>query len=284
MSFLEEVVVSTERATDKRKRRRSLLDVRSGLPTRDDARPFLRALLEPGISLIAEFKRSSPSKGALVPLGTRVEDYVAEYVKGGARALSILTEEQFFLGSVEDLEKARARTDLPLLRKDFVLDEYQVYEAAQVGADAVLLIAAVLEDGLLRELHELTRSLAMDALVEVRNRTELERALGFDADLIGVNNRDLKTRPSRPRSFEIDLGRTLKLLGEMPTGVTVVAESGLKERRELDELEATGQVDAALIGSALMQADDRVAKCRELTRASPASAQAERADRPALVS
>lgn len=271
MSFLEEVVISTELAIAQRKRRCSLQDIRDELSARSDERSFLRALRRPHISIIAEFKRSSPSKSVLAPPDTSVEGYIDEYVAGGARALSILTEERFFSGSLEDLDRARSRTSLPLLRKDFVIDEYQVYEAARADADAVLLIAAVLPEGALREFYELTRSLAMDALVEVRNRTELERALAFDADLVGVNNRDLKTRPSRPRSFEIDVSRTLKLIGDIPEGVTVVAESGLKERHELDELEATAKVDAALIGSALMQADDRIAKCRELTASSAGS-------------
>jgi indole-3-glycerol phosphate synthase len=266
MSFLEEVVDSTKRAIAKRRRERSLSDLRASMPDRENDRDrvFARALWTPGISVIAEFKRSSPSKEALAPPDANVESYIDEYAAGGARALSILTEEHFFSGSLDDLRAARAKTDLPLLRKDFLIDEYQVYEAAEAGADAILLIAAVLQDDVkLRSLHELGRSLGMDVLLEVRGQTELQRALAIDADLIGINNRNLKTRPSRPRGFEVDITRTTKLLGDIPKDVTVVAESGLEGRAELDGLEAAG-VHGALIGSALMEASDREAKCREL--------------------
>jgi len=284
MSFLEEVVSLTKQAVAKRREDQSLDELRASLPIKSDDRSFLRALREPGISVIAEFKRSSPSKSALAPPDALIETYVDEYVRGGARALSILTEGHFFSGTLEDLRAARRRTTLPLLRKDFIVDEYQVYEAAQAGADAVLLIAAVLEkDDELSTLYDLARTLGMDVLLEVRGQTELQRALSLGADLIGINNRNLKTRPSRPRSFEVDTSRTIKLLQGMPETVTVVAESGLTERRELDELEAS-QVDGALIGSALMQAPDRAAKCLELTQAAPDSVDVADARQHALAS
>jgi indole-3-glycerol phosphate synthase len=266
MSFLEKVVESTRESVEQRRRERSLSDLRASLPNVDDDRLFMRALREPGISVIAEFKRSSPSKGPLVPPSALVEPYIDEYVRGGARALSILTEEHFFSGSLDDLRSARARTTLPVLRKDFLIDEYQVYEAAEAGADAVLLIAAVLEDdGKLRFLYELSRSLGMDVLLEVRGLTELKRALQLDADVIGINNRNLKTRPSRPRSFDVDITTTVRLLKDIPPSVTVVGESGFKERAEIDGLERAG-VHGVLIGSVLMEAADRVGKCRELTQ------------------
>jgi indole-3-glycerol phosphate synthase len=284
MSFLEEVVDSTRQAIAKRRRARPLSDLRASMPGREDDRVFARALRAPGISVIAEFKRSSPSKEALAPADAEVESYIDEYVAGGARALSILTEEHFFSGSLDDLRAARSRTTLPLLRKDFLIDEYQVYEAAEVGADAILLIAAVLQDDVkLGSLHELGRSLGMDVLLEVRGRAELQRALAIDADLIGINNRNLKTRPSRPRSFEVDITRTTRLLGDIPSAVTVVAESGLEERAELDELEAAG-VHGALIGSALMEASDPEAKCRELARSVEPVAGSAKAYRHALAS
>lgn len=283
MSFLEEVIDSTRQAIAKRRRARPLSDLRASMSERDDDRVFAQALRAPGISVIAEFKRSSPSKEALAPADAKVESYVDEYVAGGARALSILTEERFFSGSLDDLRAARNKTTLPLLRKDFLIDEYQVYEAAEAGADAILLIAAVLQDDvMLRSLHELGRSLGMDVLLEVRGQTELQRALAIDADLIGINNRNLKTRPSRPRSFEVDITRTTKLLGGIPKTVTVVAESGLEERAELDDLEAAG-VHAALIGSALMEASDPEAKCRELTGISGGSKGARQIDHHAFV-
>jgi indole-3-glycerol phosphate synthase len=215
--------------------------------------------------LIAEFKRSSPSHPELKP-DARVERYVDAYERGGARALSILTEERYFSGSLEDLGEARQRTSLPLLRKDFVIDEYQLYEAAAAGADAVLLIAAVLDDqAKLRSLYDLARDLRLDVLFEIRNEDELTTALTLKADLIGVNNRDLKTPPSSPHAFEVDTGRTARLYSAIPDDVTVVAESGLKTRPELDRLESLG-VEAALVGSALMEADNPETKCLELTQ------------------
>ncbi|MGH2865923.1 MAG: indole-3-glycerol phosphate synthase TrpC [Solirubrobacteraceae bacterium] len=263
MSFLQEVLERTQEVVAERQARRSLQELRAGVRPRPDGRPFLRAVQAPGISLIAEFKRSSPSHPRLAPRAS-VARHVKEYERGHASAVSILTEESYFSGSLEDLRMARAGTRLPLLRKDFVVDEYQLYEAAEVGADAVLLIAAVLRDpGRLRNLYELARTLNLDVLLEIRDEPELARAISLNADLIGVNNRELETPASAPRSFEVDVGRTARLYGAIPQGVSVVAESGLKARAELEELAALG-VQAALVGSALMQASDPEAKCREL--------------------
>jgi len=282
MSFLEEIVDWTQQAVAERKSKRSLADLRVHTLARRPGRPFLTALQRPGISLIAEFKRSSPSQDAPIRTDVSVEDYVQRYEESGARALSILTEEKCFHGSLKDLRVARQKTTLPLLRKDFIIDEYQVYEAAESGADAILLIAAVLDDDAkLAGLHRLARGLNLDVLLEVRDVAERDRALQLGADLIGINNRDLKTQPTAPRAFDVDTERTRRLFDGIPSNVTVVAESGLTTRVELDGLEAIG-VDAALIGSALMGAPDVAAKCREFTQRPEGDANTARPSLPAF--
>jgi indole-3-glycerol phosphate synthase len=210
-------------------------------------RGFRQALAAPGIAVIAEFKRRSPSAGAL-----RAEPELAEivdaYARGGASALSILTEQPNFGGSLDDLVAARARCELPVLRKDFIVDGYQLLEARAAGADAVLLIVAALEQELLGSLHEQARALALDVLVEVHDRAELERALAVGAELIGINNRDL-------RDFSVDLARTHALRGAIPADVLVVSESGIATAAQLREL-AADRVDAVLVGGMLMRAED----------------------------
>ena len=178
------------------------------------------------------------------------------YERGGASALSILTDGEHFGGSLADLRAARAATDLPILRKDFTLDRYQLYEAAAAQADAVLLIVAALEPDELAELHAEADALDLDCLVEVHDAEELEAALEVDAEVIGINNRDLG-------DFSVDLERTFELLVDVPAGKTVVSESGIRSRDQVTELERVG-VDAVLIGETLMRAEDPEVACREL--------------------
>ena len=233
-------------------------DLESQLRERGRDRPFNEALVRPGLSLIAEFKRRSPSAGQIAAdEEAAVADKVQAYERGGAAALSILTDETHFGGTLEDLRQARAACGLPILRKDFMVDPYQLYEAAVNGADAVLLIVRALDDEALRSLYEGARGLDLDCLVEVHDEEELERALELDADVIGINNRDLD-------AGTVDVATTYELMPDVPAGKTVVAESGISERSELEELERVG-VDAVLIGSALMLAADAEAKARELT-------------------
>ena len=182
---------------------------------------------------------------------------VGAYEAGGAAALSVLTDEPHFGGSLADLRAAREASELPILQKDFVVDTYQLYEAAVSGADAVLLIVAALEDEPLATLHDAARGLDLDSVVEVHSEEELERALAVDAEVIGINNRNLD-------DFSVDVGTTKELITDIPAGATVVAESGISERATLEELEEIG-VDAVLIGEALMRAEDPEAKVRELT-------------------
>jgi indole-3-glycerol phosphate synthase len=224
--------------------------------TRPDVRSFSDALARPGLSLIAEHKRRSPSAGAIRE-NLSLPDVVSAYERGGAAALSILTEEPNFGGRLEDLSAARRVSSLPLLRKDFIVDEYQVLEAYAAGADAALLIVAALTPSELAVLHERVRTCGLDALVEVHDQRELELAVQLGARLIGINNRDLA-------SLQVDTARTFELLPQIPAGVTKVAESGFSRPEELDEL-ATAGVDAVLIGEALMRSADIEAAVRALT-------------------
>jgi indole-3-glycerol phosphate synthase len=183
---------------------------------------------------------------------------VRAFERGGAAAISILTEEAHFGGSLADLHEARAATALPILRKDFTIDPYQVYEAKAAGADAVLLVVGSLEGDQLGSLYGLAQDLDLDAIVEIHDREELERALEIDCDVIGINNRDLE-------DFSVDIQRTFDLIADVPTGKVVVSESGIHERWEIEELEQVG-VDAVLIGETLMRAPDTEAAVRELSR------------------
>jgi indole-3-glycerol phosphate synthase len=206
--------------------------------------------------LISEFKRRSPSAGEIATSAV-VAEQVGAYERGGAAALSVLTDERHFGGSLEDLQAARAACDLPILRKDFIVDPYQLYEAAVHGADAVLLIVRALNDRELLAMYEEARGLDLDCLVEVHDAEELQRALELDVDVIGINNRDLD-------AGTVDVSTTYELMPDVPAGKTAVAESGISSRAELEELERVG-VDAVLIGGALMSAADPEAKTRELT-------------------
>ena len=231
--------------------------MKAGVNEAPAVRPFLPALQRPSIGVIAEVKKASPSRGLLradfdpVWLARR-------YAEGGACAISVLTDARHFQGSLEHLAAIRqALPDgPPLLRKDFLFDEYQLYEARAHGADAVLLITAILEQPLLAELIAVAEALGMTALVEVHDEAEMERALKASPPLIGINNRDLRT-------FDVDLAITERLRPLVPPGVTIVAESGIFTRDDLRRLEACN-VQAALIGEALVTAPDPAAKLREL--------------------
>ncbi|HEY8638621.1 MAG TPA: indole-3-glycerol phosphate synthase TrpC [Solirubrobacteraceae bacterium] len=254
MRPLDRIVDATRADLERRRREVPQAELEAQLHSRDD-RPFGEALVRPGVSIIAEHKRRSPSAGMLRQ-DSSVGDVVCAYERGGAAGLSILTEGHHFGGSLDDLREARRVTNLPILRKDFIVDPYQLYETAAAGADAVLLIVAVLSRHDLGDLHVVARSLDLDVLVEVHDEAELERALDIDADIIGINNRDLT-------DFSVDVTRTVELLADVPAGKTVVAESGYESREQIDDLERIG-VDAALIGERFMRAADPEAALREL--------------------
>jgi indole-3-glycerol phosphate synthase len=257
MNVLDRIVESTQREVRKRRKEVPLATLERDLATRSpDDRPFIEALSRPGMSVIAEFKRRSPSAGE-IRAGSTVAEIVSAYERGGAAALSILTEGPHFAGSLADLREAQDASGLPILRKDFIVDPYQVYESAAAGADAILLIVAALRQDDLALLHREAVGLDLDVLVEVHEEEELDCALEvLDADIIGINNRDLT-------DFSVDIQRTFELLASVPTGKTVVSESGFHTREQLEEIERVG-VDAVLIGESLMRAPDPEAALREL--------------------
>lgn len=214
-------------------------------------RGFASALRRPSeVALLAEIKRRSPSAGPIRPDATPAEVATA-YRAGGAAALSVLTDRDYFDGSLAALKSARAAVELPLLRKDFTIDPLQVFEARAAGADAILLIARILDDGQLTELLGLAADLGLDSLVEVHDAGELQRALAVGATLVGVNNRDLRT-------FRTELDLSLRLAAGVPPAVTLVAESGIRTRDDVQRLGAAG-VDAILVGESLMRQPDLVA-------------------------
>lgn len=213
---------------------------------------FYQALAKPGISIIGEFKKASPSLGRIeskMDLAERIDEY-----NESVDAISCLTEERYFNGNVDYLKEIRSMSPLPIIRKDFMIDEYQFYEAKAIGADAVLLIAAILDDAQMRDFYQLTQELRMDALVETHDEREMERALKLDAKIIGINNRDL-------RDFTIRLETTRQLSAMVPKDKVFVAESGIVGDEDVKFLMEC-RVDAFLIGRALMEADHP----RELAR------------------
>lgn len=216
-------------------------------------RDFAGALHRETVALIAEVKHASPSKGVLiedfnpVALGTI-------YAANGAACISVLTDEPFFMGHLDHMKAVRAAVNVPVLRKDFIIDAAQLYEARAAGADAALLIAMALEDTQLKDLHGLIRELGMSALVEVHNEEEFERALNIGAALIGVNNRDLRT-------FQEDLGTTARVAANLPKGVTLVAESAIRSPEDVARMGVLG-AHAVLVGEGLVKAGDIAAQVR----------------------
>lgn len=206
-----------------------------------------KALSSPGINIIAEIKRASPSKG-IINGSVDVEKLAIEYKNCGACAISVLTEEDKFLGSIVDLKKVREVVDLPILRKDFIFDDFQVYESKQAGADAILLIVAMLDKARLKELYQLADSLGMDVLVEVHTFEEMMIAVEIEAKIIGINNRNL-------RSFEVSLDVSKNLIRHAPKEVLMVSESGISRKEEILELRSMG-FSGFLIGEALMKSEN----------------------------
>jgi indole-3-glycerol phosphate synthase len=217
---------------------------------------LLEALKPDAVNIVAEFKRKSPSKG-LIRADVDAASLARSYEAGGAVAISVLTEEDFFSGSLDDLEEVKSAVQLPVLRKDFLFDEYQIYESAAAGADAILLIVASLEDRQLSDLRCLAEDeLGMDALVEVHDEHEIERALALGAGLIGVNNRNLHT-------FEVSLETSLRLATNVPRDSTLISESGLYQAKDLAMLRVVGY-RGFLIGESLMRAEQPEELLREL--------------------
>jgi indole-3-glycerol phosphate synthase len=247
-SILDEIVDSKRREIAAAQRRMPLEELEAQALEAPPARDFRAAIAGPGpIRLIAEVKKASPSAG-LIRADFDPIAIAQAYQDHGAACLSVLTDAPYFQGHLSYLARIRAAVVVPLLRKDFVIDEYQVVEARLAGADAVLLIAEILDDRELGQLLARCRALGMNALVELHDAENLPRALASGADLVGINNRDL-------RSFRTDLEHTLRLRERVPRGVTLVSESGIHSRADVARLEQHG-VDAILVGESLMRAED----------------------------
>lgn len=246
-TILGELVAARRKRVAEAQARVPLREVESAAAARSERRDFAAALSGTSLRVIAELKRASPSRGLLRQHYCRREIAQA-YESAGASALSVLTEEQFFLGSLDDLQEVRAAVALPILRKDFILDSYQVLESVAAGADALLLIVAALGDKDLHELMELGRRLRIAALVEIHTEKELERALEAGARILGVNNRNLKT-------LEVNLEVSLRLRAKIPPNCLAVSESGIKTSAEVRRLAEAGY-HAILIGEHLMTAPD----------------------------
>jgi indole-3-glycerol phosphate synthase len=210
---------------------------------------------DPGVALIAEVKRRSPAKGDLRP-GADAPSLAATYAEAGAAAVSVLTDERFFSGADADLVDVRARIPIPVLRKDFTISNYQIYEARALGADAVLLIVSMLSDELIETFLDTADCLGLDTLVEVHSEEEARRVARIGAPIVGINNRDLTT-------FTVDLGTTERIRPLLPASATIVAESGILTRQDVERVQAAG-ANAVLVGEALVTAADPAAKLREL--------------------
>ncbi len=253
--ILDEICQHKRGEVEAAKGRRTLAQLQEWVKEAPKPRDFRRALRGDSIRLIAEVKRASPSRGTLLK-GMEVAELASIYEECGASAISVLTDEKFFRGSLDDLIAVRRTVKLPCIRKEFVIDPYQIYEARVATADAILLIVRILTDSQLREYRELAESLGMGVLVEAHDAEEVHRALESGAAIIGVNNRDLQT-------FNVDLNTTLTLRKLIPGGKVLVAESGIHTREHVRTLENSG-VDAMLVGESLVTSDDVRAKLREL--------------------
>lgn len=253
--ILSQIVARKRERLAEARRRRPFAALRAEVQMRPAARRFIPAVRRDAVNVIAEVKRRSPSKGVIR------EDFdpvavARNYAAGGAAAISVLTEEDFFDGSLDHLRAVRAVTDVPLLRKDFVFDEYQIYEALDAGADAILLIAAMLDGPHFNDLMQAADGLGLDVLVEVHDRAEAEKVLAYDVRLLGVNNRDLRT-------FHTSLDTSLALAADLPPALTLVSESGIRTRADIERLRVAG-FHAFLIGEEFMRAADEGAALKAL--------------------
>ncbi len=253
--ILEQIIARKRERLNQAKQQVTFGELLATMPTSIGAGRFINPLLRDGVNIIAEIKRKSPSKGVIRenfdPVGI-----ARNYTNNGAAAISVLTEEDFFDGSLDHLRAVHEVTERPLLRKDFIFDDYQICEAAHAGADAILLIAALLDRAQLNDFLQAAHSLGLDSLVEVHDHGEMEKAMNCNAQVLGVNNRNLRT-------LETTLDTSLQLAADLPKSVTLVSESGIRTREEIDRLRAAG-FHAFLIGEELMKSDDEGKALREL--------------------
>lgn len=228
-------------------------------PAKNTKNTFFNAVKSPGLSFICEVKKASPSKGVICE-DYRPAEFARDYEAAGAAAVSVLTEKTYFKGGIDDLKSVRSASSLPILRKDFIVDAFQIYEARIAGADAVLLIAALLDRAALSSFIKLAGELALDALVETHNKEEVDSALGAGAKIIGINNRDLKT-------FKVDIETSFKLkdyiFNSLKIDIPLVAESGIQNALDVQRLDEAG-FDAVLIGETIMRSHDKKSVIKEL--------------------
>jgi len=253
--MLDKIIAQKREGVEQRKKEATITYLQQRIARQKPPLDLALALKGDYISLIAEVKQASPSRGMLSPNFNPIE-LAQTYAEGGAAAISVLTEANYFMGSIEHLAAIKEVVGLPLLRKDFVFDLYQVYESRAYGADALLLIASILSQEQLKGLVSLSHSLGLRCLVEVHNESEVERAVLSEAAIIGINNRDLNT-------FSIDINMTRRLRPLIPQERIVVSESGIKSKRDIEKLGKWG-VDAVLVGEALVTAGDVLAKMKSL--------------------
>jgi indole-3-glycerol phosphate synthase len=257
--FLEEVAAKTRQRVEMQKATVPLDQLKKRLKKKEAARPFQQSLRQGGIALIAELKQASPSAG-VIHKENNIPQRIQAYMRGGAAALSILTEEDYFHGSPQLLEECRGLTQLPILRKDFIIDPYQIVESRYLGADALLLITSLLPGPLLRDFINQATEAGLETLVEVHDDRDLEEALAAQATIIGINNRNLRT-------LRVDLHNAERLLVKVPKkGITLVVESGIKSPSELPHLKALG-AHAVLIGETFMRAEDPEKTVKEFAQA-----------------
>jgi len=253
--MLDKIIAKKREGVKQRKKTLPLTHLKERIAQQKLPLDFALALKGNHIRLIAEVKRASPSLGLLHP-NLNPTELAKVYAKGGAAAISVLTEENYFKGSIDHLAAVRNVVELPLLRKDFIFDPYQIYESRAYGADALLLIVAILSQEQLEEFISLSHSLGLKCLVEVHNEGEVEKALLSGAEIIGINNRDLNT-------FTVVLDTTYRLRSLIPKEKIVVSESGIRNRKDIEKLRKWG-VNAILVGEALVTANDVLTKMKEL--------------------
>ena len=253
--MLDRIIAQKREEVEQRKKEAPMSYLQERIARQKPVPDLAPALKGDHIRLIAEVKQASPSRGMLTSNFNPIR-LAQTYAEGGAAAISVLTDASYFMGSIERLAAIKEVVRLPLLRKDFIFDPYQVYESRAYGADALLLIATILSQGQLEELMSLSHSLRLRCLVEVHDEGEVERAVLSDAEIIGINNRDLNT-------FSVDINTTRRLRPLVPKGKIVVSESGIRSRKDVEKLRKWG-VDAVLVGEALVTASDVRAKMKEL--------------------
>lgn len=256
--ILDEIVNNKLKEVAERKKEIPLAFLKSKLAASTPTRDFRKAISSPTkINIIAEIKRASPSAGVIIR-NFSLEELARIYEKNGASALSILTDQKFFRGELKDLEKARKASSLPILAKEFIVDEYQIYEARTGGADAILLIARILDKEELKKCLDLAWQLDLDCLVEIHAEEEWQKIKDLPVDIVGINNRNLA-------DLKIDLETSLNLINKLPSDKTVVSESGINNEKDICRLREAG-VDAFLIGEALLKSKDVGKKLKELLR------------------